>query len=258
MKQSSLMLFLAIAVSWLPAAAVEPEPVTKVISLNGIINGNVCIEGLAGTYQVDEDFPDSRHIRITGREVYVSRVIISQTADTLNISLNLPSWLKVPGPSDLQVSVTGPELTSLTLSKGSDIAVQGFYSTPRSLTLNVRGKSCLLFNNPVKTATINVGVSGGSTFTINAAQAEDMTMTLSENSQGYIGGASVFTRLTVNASGASKAFVTKTVADNIDFYATDMSEIGYDIKADKSMRVKNLRGGIIKQSNEIPQKKGLL
>lgn len=252
------MLFLAMAVSWLHAAAAEPERVTKVISLNGIINGNVCIEGVAGTYHVDEDFPDNSHIWITGLEVYVSRVTISQKADTLNVSLNLPSWLKVPGQTDLQVSVTGPKLTSLTLSKGSNIAVQGFYSTPPSLTLNVRGKSHLLFNNPVKTATINAGVSGGSTFTINAAQADDMTMTLSENSQGYIGGACIFKNLTVNASGASKAFVTKTVADNIDFYATDMSEIGYDIKADKSMRVKNLRGGIIKRSNEIPQEKGLL
>lgn len=258
MKPLTLLLFTALAIAGFPSMAADKEPVVKTMRLNGILNGKVSIDGLCGTYYVDEEFPDNRFIRITGLEVYVSRVMISKGSDnTLNISLQLPSWLKMPTQNDLQVSITGPKLTSLTLSNGSDIAVQGFYSTPPSLSLNVRGKSHLLFNNPIKTSTVTAIVASGSTFTINAVAASEMNMTLSENSQGYIGGASEITDLKVNASGGSTAFIYETIVEKADYNATDMSNIGYNVKP-KSLVCKATRGGIIKQTNDVPQEKGFL
>ena len=258
MKLPISLLFLALAVSGSPAMAADSAPVTKVIILKGIANGKVCIEGLAGTYHVDEDFPDNRHISITGREVYVTRVNISQSADsTLNISVNLPSWLKTPTNSDLQVSISGSELTSLTLSRGSDIEVEGLSSTPRSLAINVKGRSRLLFNSPVKTSAITASVSTGSILTINRAKADNITMTLSENSQGYISGATVIAKLLIKASGGSTAFVANSSVNAADFDATDMSRIDYNIKP-RIFIQHSTRGGLIKRSNEIPKDKGLL
>lgn len=257
MKPLTLLLFTALAIVGFPSMAADKEPVVKTMRLNGILNGKISIDGLCGTYNVTEEFPDNRFIRITGLEVYVSRVMISKGADnTLNISLQLPSWLKMPTQNDLQVSITGPKLTSLTLSNGSDIAVQGFYSTPQSLSLNVKGKSHLLFNNPVETSTVTANVSSSSTFTINAVIANEMNMTLSENSKGYIRSFTI-SSLNIDASGGSTAFVYETIVDKADFKATDMSHIVYNWKP-KSLVDKATRGGIIKQSNDIPKEKGLL
>lgn len=258
MKLSTLLLAAALAIAELPAMAADTKPVDKTIKLNGLIDGKVSIDGLCGTYYVDEEFPDNRFIRITGLEVYVSRVMISKDSDnTLNIYLRLPSWLKMPTQKDLQVSITGPKLVSLTLLNGSDISVQGFYSTPQSLSLNVKGKSHLLFNNPVSTSTVTATVSSGSTLTINAVQSAEMNLTLSENSQGYIGGPSSITNLNINATGGSTAYISKIIVKKADFNATDMSQIGYYIKPNSLTRHSS-RGGIIKQSNDIPQGKGLL
>lgn len=257
MKLSTLLLISVWALSGIPGMAADKEPVVKVMRPHGLFNGKVSIDGLCGTYYVDEEFPDNRFIRISGLEVYVSRVMISKGSDnTLNISLQLPSWLKMPTNNDLQVSITGPKLTSLTLSNGSDIAVQGFYSTPQSLSINVKGKSHLLFNNPIKTSTVTVAVSSSSTFTINAVQSTEMNLTLNENSQGYIGGASIINSLNINAAGGSTAFTTNIIVDKADFNATDMSQIGYNVKP-KSLVRHTIRGGIIKQSNDVPQIKGL-
>lgn len=257
MKPLTLLLFTALAIAGFPTMAADKEPVVKTMRLNGILNGKVSIDGLCGTYYVDEEFPDNRFMRISGLEVYVSRVMISKGADnTLNISLQLPSWLKMPTQNDLQVSITGPKLTSLTLTNGSDIDVQGFYSIPPSLSLNVKGKSHLLFNNPINTSAVTAAVSSSSTFTINAIQAVEMNLTLSENSQAYIGGASIINSLNINATGGSTAFTTNIIVDKADFNATDMSQIGYYVKP-KSLVRHITRGGIIKQSNDVPQVKGL-
>ena len=257
MKPLTLLLFTALTIVGCPSMAADKEPVVKTMRLDGIIDGKISIEGLCGTYNVDEEFPNNRFIRITGLEVYVSRVTISKAADnTLNISLQLPSWLKMPTQNDLQVSITGPKLTSLTLTNGSDIAVQGFYSTPTSLSINVKGKSNLLFNNPVNTSTVNATVSSGSTFTINSVQAAEMNLTLSENSQGYIGGGSIIKALNINATGGSTAYTTNIIVNKADYNATDMCQIGYYVKP-KSLVSHTTRGGIIKQSNDIPQVKGL-
>ena len=257
MKPLTLLLFTALAIVGFPSMAADKEPVVKTMRLNGIIDGKVSIDGLCGTYYVDEEFPNNRFIRITGLEVYVSRVKISKGEDnTLNISLQLPSWLKMPSQNDLQVSITGPKLTSLTLTNGSDIAVQGFYSTPASLSVNVKGKSHLLFNNPVKTSTVTATVSSSSTFIINSVQAAEMNLTLSENSQGYVGGGSMIKSLNINAAGGSTAYTTNIIVDEADYNATDMSQIGYYVKP-KSLVSHSTRGGIIKQSNDMPQVKGL-
>ncbi|MDE5813694.1 MAG: DUF2807 domain-containing protein [Muribaculaceae bacterium] len=257
MKPLTLLLFLALAIVGFPSMAADKEPIVKTMRLNGILNGKVSIDGLCGTYNVDEEFPNNRFIRISGLGVYVSRVMISKGADnTLNISLQLPSWLKMPTENDLQVSITGPKLTYLTLSNGSDIAVQGFYSTPESLSLNVKGKSHLLFNNPINTSTVTATVSSGSTFIINAVQADEMKMTLGENSQGYIGGGTLIKTLNINATGGSTAFTTNIIVDKADFNATDLSQIGYYVKP-KSLVSHTNRGGIIKQSQDVPEVKGL-
>ena len=257
MKPSILLLAAALAAAGFPVMAADKEPVEKTLRLNGMIKGDVSIDGLCGTYYVDEEFPANRFVRITGLNVYVSCVMISTGPDNmLNISLQLPSWLKMPTKNDLQISITGPKLTSLTLSNGSDIAVQGFYSTPQSLSLNVKGKSHLLFNNPVKTSTVTATVSSGSTFTINAVQAAEMNLNLGENSQGYIGGGSIIHTLNINATGGSTAYISNIIVDKADFNATDMSQIGYYVKP-KSFVRHSTRGGIIKQSNKIPQEKGL-
>ncbi len=258
MKPSTLLLAAALAIVELPVMAADTEPVNKTIKLDGLIDGKVSIDGLCGTYYVDEEFPDNRFIRITGLEVYVSRVMISKDSDnTLNISLKLPSWLKMPTQDDLQVSITGPKLVSLTLSNRSDISVQGFHSNPQSLSLNVKGKSHLLFNNPVSTSTVTATVSSGSTFTINVVQSAEMNLTLSENSQGYIGAASIINSLNINATGGSTAYISDIIVRRADFNATDMSQIGYYVKPKLLIRHSS-RGGIIKQSNDIPQGKGLL
>lgn len=258
MKPTTLLLAAALAMAELPVMAADTEPVDKTIRLNGLIDGKVSIDGLCGTYYVDEEFPDIRFIRITGLEVYVSRVMISKDSDnTLNISLKLPSWLKMPTQNDLQVSITGPKLVSLTLSNRSDISVQGFHSTPQSLSLNVKGKSHLLFNNPVSTSTVTATVSSESTFTINAVQSAEMNLTLSENSQGYVGAASIINSLNINATGGSTAYISDIIVRKADFNATDMSQIGYYVKPNSLSRHSS-RGGIIKQSNDIPQGKGLL
>lgn len=257
MKPLTLLLFTALAIVVFPSMAADKEPVVKTMRLNGILNGKVSIDGLCGTYNVDEEFPNNRFIKITGLEVYVSRVMISKEADnTLNISLQLPSWLKIPTQNDLQVSITGPKLTSMTLTNGSDIAVQGFYSTPKSLSLNVKRKSHLLFNNPIETSTVTATVSSGSLFTINAVQADEMNLTIGENSQGYIGGGSLIKTLKINATGGSTAYTTNIIVYRADFNATDMSQIGYYAKP-KSLVRHTTRGGIIKQSNDMPQVKGL-
>lgn len=73
-----------------------------------------------------------------------------------------------------------------------------------------------------------------------------MNMTLSENSQGYIGGAGEITHLNINATGGSTAFVYETIVKKADFNATDMSHIGYNFKP-KSLVRKATRGGVIKQ-----------
>ena len=258
MKPSTLLLAAALAIAELPVMAADTEPVNKTIKLNGLIDGTVSIDGLCGTYYVDEEFPDNRFIRITGLEVYVSRVMISKDSDnTLNISLKLPSWLKTPTQDDLQVWITGPKLVSLTVSNRSDISVQGFHSTPQLLNLNVKGKSHLLFNNPVSTSTVTATVSSGSSFTINVVQSAEMNLTLSENSQGYIGAASIINSLNINATGGSTAYISDIIVRKADLYATDMSQIGYYVKP-KSLSCHSSRGGIIKQSNNIPQGKGLL
>ncbi|MDE7345351.1 MAG: DUF2807 domain-containing protein [Muribaculaceae bacterium] len=257
MKPLTLLLFTALAIVGFPSMAADTEPVVKTMKLNGILNGKVSIDRLCGTYNVDEEFPNNRFIRITGLEVYVSRVMISKGADnTLNISLQLPSWLKMPTQNDLQVSITGPKLTSMTLTNGSDIAVQGFYSAPQSLCLNVKGKSHLLFNNPIETSTVTATVSAGSTFIINTVKSAEMNLTLNENSQGYIGGASMINFLNINATGGSTAYTTNIIVYKADFNATDMSQIGYYVKP-KSLVRHTTRGGIIKQSNDMPQVKGL-
>ena len=257
MKPLTLSLFTALAIAGIPAIAADKEPVVKILRPNGLFNGKVSIDGLCGTYNVNEEFPNNRFIRISGLDVYVSRVMISKGADnTLNISLKLPSWLKMPSQKDLQVSITGPKLTSLTLTNGSDIAIQGFYSTPQSLSLNVKGKSHLLFNNPIETSTVTATVSAGSTFIINAVQSAEMNLTLNENSQGYIGGGSLIKTLNINATGGSTAYTTNIIVDKADYNATDMSQIGYYVKP-KSIVRHTTRGGIIKQSNDIPQVKGL-
>ena len=257
MKPLTLSLFTALAIAGIPAIAADKEPVVKTLRPVGIFNGKVNIDRLCGTYFVEEEFTNNRFIRITGLEVYVSRVMISKDADnTLNISLQLPSWLKMPTKNDLQVSITGPKLTSLTLTNGSDIAVQGFYSTPPSLSLNVKGKSHLLFNNPIKTSTVTATVSSGSTLTINAVQSAEMNLILSENSQGFIGGASIINSLNINATGSSSVYTTDIIVDKADYNATDMSQIGYYVKPESLVR-HTTRGGIIKQSNDVPQVKGL-
>lgn len=259
MKPSNLLLAAVLAIAELPVMAADTETVNKTIRLNGLINGKVSIDGLCGTYYVNEEFPENRFIRITGLEVYVSHVMISKDSDnTLNISLILPSWLKMPTQDDLQVSITGPKLTSLTLSNRSDISVQGFQSTPQSLNLNVKGKSHLLFNNPINTSTVTATVSSGSIFTINAVQSAEMNLTLSENSQGYIGAASIINSLNINATGGSTAYISDNlIVRKADFKATDMSQIGYYVKPNSLSRHSS-RGGIIKQSNNKPQGKGLL
>ncbi|MDE6552181.1 MAG: DUF2807 domain-containing protein [Muribaculaceae bacterium] len=257
MKPLTLLLLTALAIVGFPSMAADKEPVVKILRPNGLLNGKVSIDGLCGTYNVDEEFPNNRFIRISGLEVYVSRVMISKGADnTLNISLQLPSWLKMPTQNDLQVSITGPKLTSLTLTNGSDIAVQGFYSTPQSLSLNVKGKSHLLFNNPIETSTVTATVSAGSKFIINTVQSAEMNLTLNENSQGYIGGATMINSLNINATGGSTAYTTNIIVDKADYNATDMSQIGYYVKP-KSLVRHTTRGGIIKQSNDMPQVKGL-
>ncbi len=243
------MLLSALAISGFTASAADNESVVKRMSLNGMINGNVCIDGLSGTYYVDEDFPDNHFLRITGLEVYVSRVHISMGADkTLSISLSLPSWLKMPTGDDLQVSITGPKLSSLTLSKGSDISVQGFYYAPKSLNLMVKGKSHLLFNIPVKTQSVSATVSSGSTLTINATQADVMNMTLSENSEGNIR-ESLISGLTIDANGGSTANVVNSYVKKANFNASDMSLIGYNLKP-KSIATHTTRGGMVRLTED--------
>lgn len=254
MKPTSVNLLLtALLLTVLSVNASEPEPVSKVIGLRGMLVGKLNVEGISGTYYVDEEFPDNHKIRITGREVYVSRVTLSENSDsTLSVYINLPSWLKTPSPADLEISVTGPPLTSLSISKGSNFDVQGFYSKPQSLALTVKGKSRLLFNNPVGTSEVTANVSSGSALTILHVQAQSMALTLTDNSTGLIGGGLIISRLAIDASGRSTAYVAKSVVDIADFSATDMSHIAYYSKPRK-LKKHSSRGSIIDQSNEIPE-----
>lgn len=253
MKLKSVNLLMVLILSALSVNAIEPEPISKVIWLDGMLVGKLNVEGISGMYYVDEEFPENCKIRITGREVYVSRVSLIQNSDsTLTVFVSLPSWLKAPSPADLEISVTGPALTSLAVSKGSNFNVQGFYSKPQSLTLTVKNKSCLLFNNPVGTSDITATVSSGSALTILHAQAQSMTLTIADNSTSLIGGASIISRLAIDASGRSTAYVAKSSVDVADFSASDMSHIGYNPKPRK-LKKRDTRGSIIDLSNEIPE-----
>ncbi|MDE5850851.1 MAG: hypothetical protein K2H38_11970, partial [Muribaculaceae bacterium] len=83
MKPLTLLLLTALAIVGFPSMAADKEPVVKILRPNGLLNGKVSIDGLCGTYNVDEEFPNNRFVRITGLKVYVSRVMISTGPDNI-------------------------------------------------------------------------------------------------------------------------------------------------------------------------------